>query len=238
MILRKITRLFGNVLYYPGCMMKYITIKENERYKKILQKLGVDFIVLEEKEVCCGSPVAKAGYKDDYEKLVRKNFEEFKKHNITKIITPCPACASAFLNHKNIVKDWDIDVENALTIIAKKIKQKNIGNGKKITFHDPCHLGRYQGIYEEPRALLKKLGYDIVEMQHNKKFSLCCGAGGGFRANFPDIAKEAGKKREREAKDCGAKEIITSCPLCYVHLKENSKIPVLEISEILEKVFE
>lgn len=244
-ILPKITKLFGNVLYYPGCVMKYVTIKQNENYKRILRKLNVDFIQLAEQEVCCGSPVLKAGYDKEYAELARKNFELFEKHAVKRIITPCPACAHALSNYKNVIKAWDIEVENAVTFIARKlvVKEEEVKKLKKsksgkVTFHDPCHLSRYQGIYAEPREILKRCGLELAEMWHNKEFSFCCGGGGGFRANNPKIARKIAKIRIKEATESGAEEIITCCPLCFVHLKENSAISVSELSDILIKVLE
>lgn len=229
-----LTKIFGNVLYYPGCMMKFVTRDKNENYKKILNKLGIDFIQLSDIEVCCGSPVLKAGYKKDYLNLAKKNFKVFKDHSVKKIISPCPACVHTFKKYNEIMK-FDIEVENVISVIYEKIKNRNFEKkNEKVTFHDPCHLGRYQGIYEIPRKLLEKIGYEIVEMYHNKRFSLCCGAGGGFRANFEKISKKIAKKRINEAKEV-ANILVTSCPLCYYQLKEASKqkLKVYEISDLL-----
>ena len=224
--------------------MKFVTRQQNENYKKILREIGIDFIQLSEIELCCGSPVIKAGYREDYVNLANKNFEIFKKHSVKEIISPCPACVHTFLGYRNIIKNFDIEVRNAIEIIyeridkiknrRKTIKIENVEE-KIVTFHDPCHLGRYQGIYDIPRKILEELGYEIVEMYHNKNFSMCCGGGGGFRANFKDLSRKIAKIRIREAKE-KSKILITSCPLCYYQLKEAGNeegIEVYEISDIL-----
>jgi heterodisulfide reductase subunit D len=230
-------KIFGNTLYYPGCMMKFVTKQQNENYKKILKALGIDFIQLSEIELCCGSPVLKAGYEEDYENLAKKNFEIFKKHSVKEIISPCPACVHTISGYKKIIKDFDIEVKNAIEVIYEKIDRikRKEGNKGKVTFHDPCHLGRYQGIYDLPRKILENLGYEVVEMYHSKNFSLCCGAGGGFRANFKILSKKIAEKRISEAKEV-ANILVTSCPLCYYQLKEAGEkdgVKVYEISDLL-----
>jgi heterodisulfide reductase subunit D len=237
-------KIFGNTLYYPGCMMKFVTKQQNENYKKILKVLKIDFIQLSEIELCCGSPVLKAGYEEDYENLARKNFEIFKKHSVKEIISPCPACVHTISGYKKIIKDFDMEVKNAMEVIYEKInklkkkKEKEEEKEKKrekVTFHDPCHLGRYQGIYDLPRKILENLGYEVVEMYHSKNFSLCCGAGGGFRANFEELSRKIAEKRISEAKEV-SNILVTSCPLCYYQLKEagdKKGIKVYEISDLL-----
>lgn len=207
-------------LYYPGCMLKGVLTEEQENYKKIFNKLGVDFVMLSSEEVCCGSPVYNAGYKKDTRKLAQKNLDLFKAKKITKILTPCPGCYNMFKNeYAKLLRDWDIEVEHASQAILKKLKQKKIKKfiEETVTYHDPCHLGRYSGIYEEPRAIIKLLGGKLKEMTHNRENSLCCGAGGGLRANFPRVAKKAAKKRTNEApKD--AEKILSPCGLCHANL--------------------
>jgi Fe-S oxidoreductase len=229
-------KIFGNVLYYPGCMMKFVTKEQNENYKKILRAIGIDFIQLEDL-ACCGSPVAKAGYEEDFNALAKRNFELLKRHSVKEIISPCPACVHTISGYRELIKEFDIDVKNAIEVIYSRAKLK-AKKREKVTFHDPCHLGRYQGIYEIPRKILQRLGYEIIEMQHNRDLSLCCGAGGGFRANFKKLSMAIAKKRIEEAAQTGSKILITSCPLCYYQLKEAGEkegIEVHEISDILVK---
>jgi Fe-S oxidoreductase len=216
--------VFSNIgkktLYYPGCMLKGVLTTEQENYKKILNKLGVDFIMLPFEELCCGSPVYNAGYKKDARKLAEKNFELFKLKKVSKIITPCAGCYNMFKNeYPNLLRDWNIEVEHATQTILKNLKLKKISSfvDEVVTYHDPCHLGRYSGIYDEPREIIRLLGGNIKEMIHNRENALCCGAGGGMRANYPEVAKNIAKKRTAEApKD--AEKIITPCGLCHANL--------------------
>jgi Fe-S oxidoreductase len=230
--------LGGNVLYYPGCLTKFVAKDLKEKYEKILRKIGIDFIELPEIEKCCGSPALKSGYFEDFKKLAEENLKIFKEHSVKKIITNCPACFMIFKKYyKEILGDkWDIEVEHISETINSKLKTQNSKlKNEKVTFHDPCHLGRQMGIFEEPREIIKKLGYEISEMDLSRNESFCCGGGGGVKSNEPELANKIAKDRIEQAKRTGAKILVTNCPLCYLHLKENAKeIEVKELIELFE----
>jgi heterodisulfide reductase subunit D len=217
----------GNTLYYPGCLTKGILKEELENYKNIFNKLKIDFIMLPNEEVCCGIPVLNGGYKKDFRKLAQKNFNLFKRYKIKKIITNCPSCYYAFKKiYPENLRDWNIEVEHATVTIYNALKKKKEKfewlEREKVTYHDPCHLGRYSGIYEEPREVIKILQGEIIEMKNNRKDALCCGGGGGVRANFPELAKEIAKKRVENV-DPNITKIISPCGLCYLNLKSASE---------------
>jgi Fe-S oxidoreductase len=227
--------LGGNTLYYPGCLTKFVAKDLKEKYEKILRKIGIDFIELSELEKCCGSPALKAGYLEDFKKLAEENLKIFKEHSVKKMITNCPACAMTFkIEYPKVLgKKWDIEVEHISETINSKLKTQNSKlKNEKVTFHDPCHLGRGLGIFEEPREIIKKLGYEISEMELSRNESFCCGAGGGVKSNEPELANKIGKDRIEQAKKTGAKILCTNCPLCYLHLKENAK--EIEVKELIE----
>ncbi len=234
-------KLFGqNTLYYPGCLTKFVAKDLKEKYEKILRKFGIDFIELSELEKCCGSPALKAGYPEDFKKLAQENLKIFKEHAVKKIVTNCPAC---FMILKKYYKEalgdkWDIEVEHISQTINSKLKnQKSKLKNEKITFHDPCHLGRQMGVFEEPRDIIKKLGYEILEMELSKNESFCCGGGGGVKSNEPELSNKIAKDRIEQAKKTGAKILVTNCPLCYFHLKENAtEIEVKELIELFENL--
>ena len=233
--------LGGNTLYYPGCLTKFVAKDLKVKYEKILRKIGIDFIELSELEKCCGSPALKAGYLEDFKKVAEENFKIFKEHSIKKIITNCPACAMTLkIEYPKVLgKKWDIEVEHISQTITRKIGnwKLKIGNSNRgtVSYHDPCHLGRGLGICEEPREIIKKLGYEILEMELSRTESFCCGAGGGVKSNESGLANKIGKDRIEQAKKTGAKILCTNCPLCYLHLKENAKdIEVKELIELFE----
>jgi len=232
----------GNVLFYPGCMEKFVLKNLQENYEKILRKCGIDFIKLKDLEVCCGSPVLNAGYLIDFETLAKKNHKIFKEHGVKKIITPCPACFKTFkLEYPKVLNEFDIEVEHMTQTIWNaikngKLKLRKIKKPVKITYHDPCHLGRYCGIYDEPREILKALGYELIEMKFNRENGWCCGGGGGLRSNYLELSEEISKERINQALETKANLIVTSCPMCYSCLDEagkKSKIKTVELSSLL-----
>lgn len=216
-----------NTLYYPGCLTKMALKQQLTDYKKIFNKLGIDFIMLPENEVCCGLPVINAGYEKDARDLAKKNFKIFKENRISKIITNCPSCYHTFKDlYPKFVPEWDIKVEHATITILERLKKKDIdfrnSDEKEIvTYHDSCHLGRYCGIYNEPREVIERLGGEIIEMKHNKKNSICCGAGAGVRANFLELSKSIAKKRAKEIPEKATK-VISACGLCHSNIQTAS----------------
>lgn len=232
----------GNTLYYPGCLTKFVARDLAENYRKILHKIGVDFIELPDLEVCCGSPALAAGYSADFKNLAEKNLKVFKEHVVAKIITNCPACFKIFsADYPQVLgKTWDIETEHIIQIIARAIKEGKFkitkSDSKKIiTYHDPCHLGRLMNVYDEPRQVLKEIGVAIKEMERTKNYALCCGGGGGVKSNYPELANKIAKERLKLAKEIEARCLVTSCPLCYLQFKENSdEIEVKEIGQLLK----
>ncbi len=230
-VLKKITRLFSNTLYYPGCLTHFVLPEIEANYVKILKTLGIEHLMIQE-VVCCGSPVRAAGYTNEFIELKNHHESVLKGYGIGKIIFNCPSCYSTF----NRFYGEEFEYVHITSLINQHIGRiGSIYNGKVATYHDPCHLGRYESIYEEPRNIIKKLGFKLVEMEDHGENAMCCGAGGGLRNNKKAIAKRIGKERIKQALDTGADVLITTCPLCYLHLKECAagKIEVKEISEVI-----
>jgi heterodisulfide reductase subunit D len=214
-------KLFTKTLYYPGCLTKGVLKKEFENYKEIFNKLGIDFILLPDEEVCCGIPPISAGYRKDAKNLAQKNLDLFKKKKISKIITNCPSCYHAFKTlYPKLIRDWDIEVEHATITILNRLKKKKINQtgNENVTYHDPCHLGRHENIYDEPREVIKRLGGKIIEMKKTKEDAMCCGGGGGVRSNNPTLAKQIAKLRTSQIKGNPSK-IITPCGMCFAQIK-------------------
>jgi len=239
----------SNILYYPGCLTKFALEDIQEKYKKILEKEGIDFIMLKDEELCCGSPVKNAGEPEAFKELAEKNLQIFKSHGVGTIITNCPACAVVLKkDYAEILGEkWDIEVKHMTEIIkpidaSLQLREGNGGKGKSekknktATYHDPCHLGRAMGIYDQPREIICSQGFELKEMELCRNKSYCCGGGGGVKSNFPELANSIAKDRINQAKKTGADILITPCPMCYANLKENKgDMEVKELSEILEE---
>lgn len=227
----------SGTFYFPGCVSfkfpEYV-----ELYKRIFYKLGIDFDVLD-LGVCCGLPVLEQGYEGEARKLMRKNFENFKIKGVKRIITNCPACYKVFSqDYPEMIPDWDIEVVNLWGLILEKLENKPRLIKQKamefVSYHDSCYLGRYSGIYDEPRKILKLLGYELEEMNDSRENSFCCGSCGGLpRTNFA-LADKIAKERILQAKRVGVKKIIVASLDNYKLLKKNSDgIDIVELSEVL-----
>ena len=229
--------LAGNTLYYPGCLTKFVAKEILDKYRKLLEREGVDYIELSDKEVCCGSPVKNAGADNEFKELAKKNLKVFKEHGVGRIITNCPACAAVLkIDYKKVLgEQWDIEVKHFAELKLKTSAQdRSVSGGKTVTYHDSCHLGRVMGIYEQPREIIKNAGYEIKEMKLNRSKSFCCGGGGGVKTNDKELSNKIACDRIEQAKKTNADVLITACPMCWANLKENSgDLEVKEISEIM-----
>ncbi|MGB9703178.1 MAG: (Fe-S)-binding protein, partial [Candidatus Micrarchaeales archaeon] len=154
---------------------------------------------------------------------------------------------ACFYTFKQVYKieNEKIKIEHAVTKILEAIKENKIKIKKmlneEVTYHDPCYLGRYSKIYEEPREILKAIGCEILEMDFNRENSYCCGGGGGLQANFTRISLEISKERIKQALKTKANFLVTACPQCYIVLKRalesinNKDFKIFEISQLIIK---
>jgi len=232
-------KMTGNVLYYPGCLTKGVLKKEFENNKEVLNKLGVDFILIPS-ENCCGLPVLNAGYKKEAKELAEKNYAIFKKKRVYKITTSCPSCFHTFKEiYPKYIKEWDIEVEHITETILDALKKKRIYVIKEdreiVSYHDPCHLGRYSGIYDTPRQVIELLGSEIQEPTKTKENAMCCGGGGGIRSNYTKLSKDIAKLRITHFPK-EAKKIITPCGMCYSNLSEHDERVIDFSTFVLQKL--
>jgi Fe-S oxidoreductase len=230
----------SDTLYFPGCTTYFKFQQNYELYQKIFSKLGVNFKI-SEKKVCSGLSALEAGYEQEARKLARRNFEIFKEEGIKSIITNSPEAYKMFLyNYPEILPDWNISVKNLWAIILDKLKTKprliKYKTTESVTYQDSCYLGRYCGIYDEPREILKLIGYEIKELFDSRSESICCGSCGGLPIANAELANEIAKEKILQAKRIGVKKIIVVSMKNYELLKKNAKdseIEILELSEVL-----
>ena len=224
-ILKNIPFIGGTTLYYPGCLTRFVAPELMENYEKFLEKIGIDYITIPEFN-CCGAPAFHAGYDSDFYELSQKNKDIFKEHKVKQIITNCPSCAQIFSQL------YGLKAIHITQLITKHLSAfEPVTKDEPICYHDPCHLARKGSIIKEPRKILSHLGYEIVEMANNGADTLCCGGGGGLKSNDPKLSDKIAKIR---LKQCKTAKLVTTCPMCYKNLKQNSKdIKVFELSEVL-----
>jgi len=235
MLKRIVRKVFSNkTLFYPGCLNKTLCPEINENYKEILKKLGVEFILIDELG-CSGSPLLDLGYTAEFDTLKQKNLEIFDKYGVSRIIVGSPEGLKVFKQDYGLEKRG-IKVMHIYEIIAQKldkIKDKfNHGGAPKVTYHDSSYLGRYCGIYDEPRKIIIAAGYGLEEFNKKREHSESCGASGGVKANFPVIASDMAKE---VLKKCQTEVLVTGSPSCYLHLKDHSKdIKIVEVSHLIK----
>jgi len=204
-------------ILYLGCAYRDRG-SDVELILNIMEKMGIRPTIAE--EVCCGNTLYNTGYMDAFEKARERFFQVYKPYLDKMIITICPTCYKTL---KKILGIENVTFANEL-ILANMDKLKIKPTGESVTFHDPCHLGRGMDEYDRPREIIRRLGYDVVEMRLNHGYSTCCGGGGGLQAHSQDVVKEISKSRVHQALDTGAKFISTICPTCEATLFRASLI--------------
>jgi Fe-S oxidoreductase len=235
-----------DVLLWVGCAGAY-----DERNKKVvrafaslLKKAQVKFAILGNEERCTGDPARRMGNEYLYQTLARSNIEVLQRYQVKKIVTSCPHCLNTL---KNEYPDLGghYEVFHHAQYLAMLIAQGKIKPSKNyeesITFHDSCYLGRWNGIYQEPREILRSVGANPVEMKSHHQESLCCGAGGGRMWMEEHLGKRINLARTEQALETGASTIATSCPFCLTMLSDGvqskmaTQTKVLDIAELLNE---
>jgi Fe-S oxidoreductase len=210
---------------------------------KVLEKGGIDFGTLGTAEVSSGSALLMIGDRDYFETLAAANIENFEKAGVTKVVTADPHAYTVLKGE--YTKAYEMEVVSFAELAAQLIKEGKLKPSKdvktKAAYHDPCRLGRRQGVFDEPREVLAAIpGLEVLEFERNRKNSLCCGGGGSVFFWEPEFARWVTKERLFEAEHVGAEAIVTSCPIC-VRLFEDAvaekkpKMKVYDLAEILEK---
>ncbi len=206
-------------LYWVGCTGSMIdrNIEVSRAMVKILSAAGVDFAILGAEEVCTGDPARRAGGEFTFQMCAKQNIETLNSYEVKKIITTCPHC---FNTYKNEYPDFggNYEVVHHTQLIAELIKsgklklKKSLGS---LTYHDPCYLGRHNGVYDAPREVLHQISDGgFTELARNRSRSLCCGAGGGYAWMDDDPKKRINHERLADVKACGAETAAVSCPFC------------------------
>ncbi len=236
-------------LYFPCCYPSYDPRLRNvsQATATILNRAGVDFGILGSKENCCGESVRKAGNETLFKRLARENIKTFIENGVKKIILSSPHCYHTFKNEYSEFKA-NFEVVHISQFLFKLVNEGRLSftgeYRKKVTYHDPCYLGRHNGIYDEPRNVLRKIpGLELIEMNEKRENSLCCGMGGG--RIWMETAKDErfSNLRLEQAIEAGAEVLITSCPYCItafedsrLSLKDSDAIQIKDITEVVQEV--
>ncbi|NIQ38839.1 MAG: cyclic nucleotide-binding protein [Proteobacteria bacterium] len=231
-------------IYFICCTAAYDTRVQNVARSMVtcFRQVGLDFTTLGDEEICCGSEIRRIGEEGLFEMLLEQNRESIKKHNVHSIVTTSPHCYNAF---KNDYGEDSLEVRHYTQVLIEAIEKNNPfarETKQVITYHDPCFLGKQNGIFEEPRNILKAIpGVTFIDFDRSREKSLCCEGGGGrMWVEASDQGPRSAEIRIKDAVEMGANILATACPFCLLTLEDavkttgnEEKLRVMDISEIL-----
>ncbi len=239
------------ILFWVGCAGSFDerAQKITKDIAKILHHVGLKFAILGTEESCTGDPAKRAGNEFLFQMQAMANIELLNAYDIKKIVTGCPHCFNTIKNeYPELGGNYEVIHHTQLIqglIDEGKLKASNgeFFKGKKITYHDPCYLGRANGVYEAPREILQQLDADLVEMKRCKTNGLCCGAGGAQMFKEPEKGnKDINVERVEEALSLNPNIIAAGCPFCMTmlsdgvkHFEKENEVQVLDLAEITAK---
>ena len=242
-----------DVLFWVGCAGSFDdrAKKITKAFVKLLNKAEMSFAVLGAEESCTGDPAKRAGNEFLFQMQAMSNIEILNAYEVTKIVTTCPHCFNTLKNEYPEL-GGNYEVMHHTQLLKKLVKENRLQieggtfRGKRITFHDPCYLGRANGVYEAPRELIVKLDAELVEMRNCKSNGLCCGAGGAQMFKEPEEGnKDINIERTEQALEAEPEIIAAACPFCNTMLSDGVKnkekegsLPVKDIAELIAEAEE
>ncbi|MBM4430157.1 MAG: (Fe-S)-binding protein [Chloroflexi bacterium] len=237
----------AEVLWYVGCVSSFypMAYKIPQAMVQILGRSNVDFTLLGGTEWCCGFPLYTAGMSDQIVELARHNLAQVRATGAKVLVSTCASCYHTWKHiYPEMLSEFpkDLEVLHATEYMARLVEQGRLSLGpleRTVTYHDPCDLGRRNGVYDEPRYVLQSIpGLELREMASIRQNSLCCGGGGNVEAVSPDAVAEASGKRLAQAQATGAEYVVSACQQCMRTLfngarKNKLRLRVADISQML-----
>jgi len=222
--------------YFPGCSATFRTPETTKAALSIFGKLGIEHTVVDCK--CCGSVMRRIGWEnDDVVKIMRHNVDAIKKQGVEKLVLSCAGCYRMFKEEYKKHVDVPFEVLHMSEFLASqdlKLKQLEA----KVTYHDPCHLGRHAKVYDAPRNVIQKIpGIEFKELANIRDTSRCCGGGGGVRSAYPEESKKMAEMRLSET--AFADIIVTACPFCVNNLRfgmGDGKKRIVDLTELVDEL--
>ena len=237
-----------SILLFFGCVASYQRGKIISSTTKILDSLGIDYFVLGEEEGCCGYPSYISG-SNDFHKIVKRNIKIINDLEPKLLLTTCAGCIKTFRNLYPKFEKFDTKAMHIVEYLSELISTNKLEFNKefkkKVTYHDPCDLGRALNIFDEPRVILNSIpGLEFVEFIKNKEYARCCGSGGGLKAFDDEMSLSIGADRLNEAMENDIDIVVSACPACAMNLQHSSrklkdeknvKIKVMDIMEVVAR---
>lgn len=242
----------ADTLLFMGCLPSFMDMKIIPNLTRVLDSCNLKYTALATEELCCGLPLYLMG-SAEFRPHAEKVSAKIRTTGAKEVVTPCAGCYKTLKHlYPEMSLDLGVEVYHTVHYMDRLIRERKATFARevprKVTYHDPCDLGRACKIFEEPREVLRSIpGVELVEMEHNRLDALCCGAGGGMAGFNPDMALRMAMARMREAQESGAEIIVSSCPACKDSLRkgaraipkhERREIKVMDIVEIVANALE
>lgn len=233
----------GSAVFFGGCSTSYLFPESAQRAIRLIRAAGVEPAYLGSDEACCGSTVRKLGDIELARRKAEDCFAAFAAAGAEVVVTSCPGCFSTLDSYEDLKEKHGLRIQHLSQWLSERIDHlelEPVTSFGKVTYHDPCDLGRDRGVFDEPRRLVKAAaGTDMLEMTRSRMDSACCGAGSGVKSGFADLSTIIARRRVAQAREVGADTIITACPWCVQNLREcqtgASAIAVIDLSELLDE---
>jgi len=231
----------AQVIYFIGCVAAFYPMahKIPQTFVQILDKAKVDFTILGGEEWCCGFPLIQAGMPEKMQKLVKHNLEKVQNVGAKTVVFACPSCYHTWKEKYRTDAELLHSTQFIERLIAEGKITFNNGAAKKVTYHDPCDLGRNSKVFDPPRNILKQIpNLNLVELENNRQLCVCCGGGGDLEMIDPDLSAAIAQKKIEEIQRTGAEEVVTSCQQCIRTIsgyarKHKIKLKVKDITELV-----
>jgi len=235
----------AETVYFVGCLSSYMGRLQEIPYaiSLILDKAGEDWTFLNE-ELCCGHPLLLAGFINEFKELAAHNVKAVEDIEAKRLVTGCPGCTVAFRKEypEILGRKLSFEVLHLSELLNRYVKQRRIRLRRfigRVTYHDPCELGRLLNVFEDPRIVLKGFVSRFVECRESLTNSNCCGAGGLVKLSDPQLSDSLAKMRLGELIDTGAEVCVTACPACKLNLSEAALelggIQIMDLSELVSQ---
>ncbi|MBW2027978.1 MAG: (Fe-S)-binding protein [Deltaproteobacteria bacterium] len=236
----------AEVIFFVGCVASFFPMAQKipVNMSRILLQAGVDFSILGGEEWCCGFPLIGAGMPDEMRELKEHNIEKVKEVGAKAVVFTCPSCYHTW---KHLYQVDGVELYHSSQFLDQLIQEGKIklkGKEIKVTYHDPCDLGRNSGVYEEPRNVLKAIpGLTLVELPHNRQLSMCCGGGGNVEMVNPDLSAAVAQMKIDEIKSTGADMVVSACQQCLRTIatrarKQKIDLAVKDLTELVAEAMQ
>jgi len=235
----------AEVVYFTGCVSSYFPLAQKIpiNLAEIMEIGGVDFTLLGEDEWCCGFPFLTAGLKDPLPDFINHNMEAIRARGATKIVFACPTCYQTWKHYYPPEFELAHSSEFLIDLVGQgRIPLRELS--LKVTFHDPCDLGRGARVFEEPRQAIRSIpGVELIELERNRENCRCCGGGGSLEMFDADLSDQVAARKIEEVLETGAQAVVTSCQQCVRtmtgHVRRNKlAIEVLDLTELVRRAID